>query len=642
MSPFREKISILLHHRFGLVALATFLLLTISLVTRIALLIRSSPEIDFTFTELSGIFFLGLFFDLANASYLVIPFVLFLWFAPAHFFEKNTGRYILYALTFLLAFGLLFNAIAEWLFWDEFNTRFNFIAVDYLVYTNEVLGNIRQSYPVGLIMVLLLAGTGGIIYLLRRVLAHLSSTPLTLRARSTWAIALLALPLITFFTVRVRVHSFSHNAYANELAGNGLYELFSAYRHNELDYEKFYAKIPTRDAFAAVRNLIKTRESEFTSADGLTLERTIRSVAAAKKLNVVMITVESLSADFLGIFGNQQHLTPKLDSLAAHSLVLTQCYATGTRTVRGLEALSLCVPPTPGQSIVRRPNNENLFTLGKVFREKGYDSKFIYGGYGYFDNMSYFFSHNGYTVVDRRALSADEIDYENVWGVADENLFTLATREIEKTVRAGKPVFAQIMTTSNHRPYTYPEGRIDIPSHTNREGAVKYTDYAIGKFIREARTKPWFDSTLFVIVADHCASSAGTTELPVNKYHIPVLIYSPAFIRPGKMERFISQIDLGPTLLGMLHFSYTSKFFGYDIFQLEPGRERLFISTYQNLGYLQNNSFVLLAPHRRIMSFTPDFATGNVTTAPRDSAAVRDAVVWYQTASYSFKNGLMK
>ncbi len=223
-------------------------------------------------------------------------------------------------------------------------------------------------------------------------------------------------------------------------------------------------------------------------------------------------------------FGNTEGITPFLDSLAGESLMFTQLYATGTRTVRGLEALSLCVPPTPGQSIVRRPGNEDLFSIGKVFREKGYTTEYIYGGYSYFDNMGYFFSHNGYRVVDRSALKDEEIDYENIWGVADENLFDLTLRELDQKTSSG-PVFAHVMTTSNHRPFTYPAGRIDIPSRTNRSGAVKYTDYAVGRFIREARKHDWFDNTMFVIVADHCASSAGKTELPVSKYHIPMLIY---------------------------------------------------------------------------------------------------------------------
>ncbi len=234
-----------------------------------------------------------------------------------------------------------------------------------------------------------------------------------------------------------------------------------------------------------------------------------------------------------------------------------------------------------------------------MFNEKGYVSEFIYGGYSYFDNMGYFFENNGYNLVDRSALKEEEIDYENIWGVADENLFELALKQID--AQAGKQkVFAHVMTTSNHRPYTYPSGRIDIPSHTSRSGAVKYTDYAIGKFIREASRKPWFSNTVFVIVADHCASSAGKTDLPVNKYHIPMLMYSPGNITPGTMDRLMSQIDIGPTLLGLLNFSYTSNFYGFDMYKLEPGRERAFISTYQNLGYIRRGELVVLSPQSKV------------------------------------------
>ena len=280
--------------------------------------------------------------------------------------------------------------------------------------------------------------------------------------------------------------------------------------------------------------------------------------------------------------------------------------------------------------------------MGRVFKEKGYQSKFIYGGYGYFDNMGYFFENNDYQVVDRNKIAKKDIDYENIWGVADENLLTLATKEIEKTIKSGKPVFAHIMTTSNHRPFTYPNGRIDIPSHTSREGAVKYTDYAIGKFINEAKTKPWFKNTLFVIVADHCASSAGKADLPVNKYLIPLLIYSPGNIKPAQINRLMSQIDLGPTILGLLNFSYTSKFFGYDIFKLEEGRERAFISTYQSLGFIRHDSLVILKPQRIVTTFLPDFKDGTAKPSQSSETLTSEAVSWYQTASYQFKNKLMK
>ena len=628
--------------RMGLIFLLAAILITISTLTRIAFLVKSGSEVEFSALNLLGIFLVGWFFDLVNALYFIIPLAIYLWLVPSKLFRMPWHRYVLYSLFFIFTSLLLFNATSEWFFWDEFNTRFNFIAVDYLVYTTEVIGNVQQSYPMEWIaVIIILISTLTIAFLSKRI-KDTSLVIMAFRQRSKYMLIYTMLLVLVFYSVSINLHRFSRNTYVNELAGNGLYELFAAYRNNELNYDQFYKRLPNEEALELIKKQITTPESTFIDSSKPGVVRKIVNEGPENKLNVVLIGIESFSADFMGIFGNEKNLTPQLDSLARHSLVFSNLYATGTRTVRGLEALSLCVPPTPGQSIVRRPNNENLFSLGEVFEGKGYESKYIYGGYGYFDNMNYFFANNGYEVVDRTALTDEEIDYENIWGVADENLFTLAMKEIDKTTNQNKPIFAQIMTTSNHRPYTYPEGRIDIPSHTGRDGAVKYTDYAIGKFIRESRLKPWFSNTIFVIVADHCASSAGKTELPIDKYHIPMLIYSPAHVIPGKMKRLMSQIDIGPTVLGMLNFSYTSKFFGYDIFKLEEGRERAFISTYQKLGYIKGGMMVILSPQKKFEMVALEESAMKNNNSNTNEVLLNEAIAWYQYASFMFNNGMMK
>lgn len=578
-------------------------------------------------------------YDLVNAGYFLAFPLLLVWFIPQRYLNKKFGNLFMNNLFFLLTFILLFNGIAEYFFWDEFNSRFNFIAVDYLVYTTEVVGNIRQSYPIEWILAGLLLLTTSLTLLLKpaKNISHQNS-PLELKP----LLVVLSFPALCFLLLSNEKHQFSSNNFANELAGNGMYELFAAYRNNQLNYEQFYPHLTNEEALRFVnRNLSATGSSS--QIDRYSIKHDVFNTLPERKLNVILISVESLSAEFLTQFGSSRNITPNLDSLTHHSLSFTNLYATGTRTVRGLEALSLAIPPTPGQSIVRRPNNEHLFSLATVFNEKGYESKFIYGGYGYFDNMNYFFENNGYTVVDRTSLEESEIDYENIWGVADENLFTLALREIDKTTNTHKPVFAHIMTTSNHRPYTYPEGRIDIPSHTSRAGAVKYTDYAIGKFIQEASTKEWYKNTLFVITADHCASSAGKTELPVEKYKIPLLIFSPQWAEARVENRLMSQIDIAPTLLGILHFNYMSKFFGYNLFETQPGGERAFISTYQTLGYLKKDSLVILTPKRNPAVWIVDKNNKPTSLLPEGNyQAVREAISWYQAASYEFTHDKLK
>ncbi len=628
-----------------LVILLVALVVAFSLTTRIALLVFSAASFDFTFRNLIGVITIGIFFDLVNASYFVLPLLVFLWLMPERVYQKKWNRVVLFSLFFLFTSVLLFNAAAEGFFWDEFNTRFNFIAVDYLVYTTEVIGNIRQSYPIEWIIVAILTLSFLVTYVLRNFILYTAPAPIPFRKRTPWFLSYLSIPMVSFFFVDSRLHHFSNNSYANELAGNGMYELFAAYRNNELDYDQFYPHLNEKQANQNIFSMLHSSVGDIAQPGTSSIIHKVKHSGPEKKLNVVLISVESLSASFLNSFGGDKNITPYLDSLSQHSLLFTNLYATGTRTVRGLEALSLAVPPTPGQSIVRRPNNEHLFTLANVFNEKGYESKFIYGGYGYFDNMSYFFENNGYTVVDRSALADEEIDYENIWGVADENLFTLALREIDATTSQNKLSFTHILTTSNHRPYTYPEGRINIPSHTGREGAVKYTDYAINKFLNDASRKDWYANTLFIIVADHCASSAGKTELPIEKYHIPMIIFSPGNIHSGKQDRLMSQIDIAPTILGLLNFSYTSKFFGYDIFTLPKGKERAFISTYQLLGYMKQDSLVILAPNKPAevyLTGNKNEIVRNIPTRESASAIANEAITWYQGASNAFKDGALK
>lgn len=629
----------IIQHRFGLIALTTLNLIVIATVTRIVLLFYSFNEIPHQGWPILEMFFIGLFFDLVAGSYYSIPLVLLLLLVPNRWINFRAVRWAIGTIIFLNMSLLVIDSIGEFLFWNEFNTRYNFIAVDYLVYTNEVVGNITQSYSVEWISVLALLATLICFALLFKSIKIISSKPLAFKARLAWALSLFTLPVLSFTLVSNQLHHFSTNAYLNELAGDGIYELFAAYRNNELSYDQFYKKIDIDQAFKIVRNQLEPDESKYISA-GRSITRKIAAKGPEKRMNVVLISVESFSASFMAAFGNKDNITPHLDSLAKKGILFRNLYATGTRTVRGLEALSLCIPPTPGQAIVRRPDNGQLYTMGSVFRSKGYDSKFIYGGYGYFDNMQIFFEGNNYEVDDRTKIPDDSIDYENIWGVADENLFELAISEIDKSYRDEKLVFAHIMTTSNHRPFTYPDGRIDIPSHTSRNGAVKYTDYAINQFLKTASKKSWYNNTLFVVVADHCASSAGKTDLPIDRYLIPMIIFSPGFVEPGSIDYMMSQIDVGPTILGLLNISYTSRFMGTDVFHTPEENRHAFISTYQLLGFLKEKSLVVLEPKKKSRYLVIDEA-GNPSEVPPIKTTEHEAIAWYQVASYLFTNHLL-
>lgn len=608
------------------------------LLTRLILMAEVATSQGVELDAALFVLLVGSFYDVVFLLYaaLVIWFLLLL--LPWRWLPRLSFRWGLH-LGWVISFFLMgFVAVAEYLFWDEFGVRFNFIAVDYLIYSKEVVDNVRQSYPLGGIftglgLLALLLG-----WLLTPGLRWVQAAPSAALAWRAWvALALLLSSVMLVFAVgQDGPGRREENTYHRELASNGPYQFFAAFRNNEIDYPQFYAVIPEDEVAVRLRQEVGAEMTDFVASEGLDIRRKIDNPGPAKRLNVILVTIESLSAKYLGSFGDTRGLTPNLDRLRTDSLFFSHFYATGTRTDRGLEAITLSIPPTPGRSIVKRIGRESGYaSLGYQFQRQGYDTAFVYGGRGYFDNMNAFFSGNGYRIIDQNSVAPDEIHFENAWGMSDEDLYAQAIKQADLDHASGKPFFLQLMTTSNHRPYTYPEGRIDIPSGSGREGAVKYTDYAVGEFLRQAKTKPWFDHTVFVFVADHNAGSAGKQDLPIENYRIPLFVYSPANIPAAEVSTVASQIDLAPTLLGLLQFDYTSSFFGRDLLSGLSLPGRAVIGNYQHLGLYDGEHLFILSPRQGVRDVTPE--EGRTVRASLDEPGIRRAVAYYQGASTLFR-----
>src|SRR6266702_178146 len=627
-------------NRFHMLYTLWMIIVVFSVVTRTILLVKSFPQLDLSLLLLMKIYAVGFFFDCVTFTYFAIPLVLISIILPDRVFNSTFFRACAYTAGFVFTYLMLFNVVAEYTFFDEFATRFNFIAVDYLIYTNEVIRNIRESYPVNAILGVLLLLNVFAFLPVKKLLSLSFSHKSTIGGRLKIGGVFLLLPILSFFAVDLSFTQISPNNYADELSGNGIYDLFSAFRNNELDFNKFYVTRKDKEVLAHLRRLLQEKSSRFVSNDGPSVSRLVQAGGAEKRLNIVLVVEESLSAEYLTSFGNDKGLTPNLDRLAKESLFFTHLYATGTRTVRGLEALTLSMPPLPGTSIVKRPKNENFVSWGSIMKEKGYDNKFIYAGHGYFDNMNYFYENNGFASVDRTNFAKDEITFTNAWEVCDEDLFLKVIKEGDLSYVNKKPFFSVVMTTSNHRPFTYPDAKIDIPSHTGRDGGVKYADYAIGRLLAEAKKKPWFNDTIFVIVADHCAGSAAKLALPIKNYEIPLFIYAPAIIKPQVIDRMMSQIDVAPTLLGLLNFSYTSSFIGKDILTGDAWSERAFISTYQKLGFIHDDKLLVLGPKKEADYFSFVRKDGATTVLKPQEDLLMDALAYIQGTNYIYKNRL--
>jgi phosphoglycerol transferase MdoB-like AlkP superfamily enzyme len=623
--------------RFAILGLFFVINLVSFALLRIALLVKQWADIDTPIVQILYAFVMGVIYDSAFYAYLLIPFTLYLIVMPQRWYAHSINK-IISAIFFLISlYGLFFLILAEWTFWDEFGVRFNFIAVDYLIYTHEVVQNIVESYPLGKLLTSIFIITVSVFWIVSHHFAVTFHNKETFSRRIKIAGFLLLLPVVSYFSLHRTTYQFSQNTYLNEIATNGGYQFFSAFRNNELNYRQFYRLADD----AQLSQKIKTQLS-VTNESLYDIKRQITADEPEKKLNIILITVESLSADYLTKFGNKNKITPFMDNWFQDGALFTNFYATGTRTIRGLEALTLSIPPTAGQSIVKRPDNERLFNLGHVLQERGYDTAFLYGGMGYFDNMNAFYEGNGYRIVDQNQFTSEEVTFKNAWGVSDDIIFNRTIKEADNDFSQDKPFFFQIMTTTNHRPYSYPEGKIDIPSGKSREGAVKYTDYAIQEFIKTAKTKPWFDNTIFVMVADHCAGSARKTDLPVDKYHIPLFIYAPKHVPAVENTTLSSQIDVAPTLLGLLNLRYESQFYGQDILKTAPEKGRALISNYQKLGLFKDNKLVYLSPQQKIDVVDDPMGEHHSVAPETQTDLVNDVMSYYQSADYIWTHRLSR
>ncbi|MDP2160247.1 MAG: LTA synthase family protein [Flavobacterium sp.] len=632
--------------------------LIVSQLVRVTFFIWQYDEVSFNLFTLLGTLLTGLFFDFGTVSFIAFPAIIYYTIFPNKWINSWVDKILIWFFTFLTIFILVFVFFAEITFWDEFKTRFNFIAVDYLIYTHEVVANIEQSYPLPLLISGVLISTFLILFIFykRKYFQNTFTQKASLKQRLV--VLATAFTSCLFFTLFITNNQaeWSSNRYNAEISKSGIYSFFAAFRNNQMKYDEFYTSIDNDKAFTIVRNKLKEENSRFKN-NNLSIHRTILDTTKNDEphKNVVFILVESLSGSFMKEFGNEKNITPFLDSLAQKSIFFDNLYATGTRTVRGMEAVTLCIPPTPGQSIVKRPENQNLFTVSNVFKSKGYNSNFFYGGDGYFDNMNAYFGGNGFTIYDRgrgsvlsdkikttrNNINDDEVTFENAWGICDDDIYSKMLKVADEHYNSNKPFFNFVMTTSNHRPYTYPDNAIDIPSGTGREGAVKYTDYALKKMFEKAKNKPWFKNTVFIIIADHCASSAGKDEIDVANYHIPAFIVNLPEYQNQKIKKQCSQIDIFPTFFSLLHWNYESDFFGNNILA-STFEERVLLGTYRKLVLMKKDQVMVLSDQKKQNFYKWNKLDNSLNTIPLEMSFLNETISWYQTADYLFTHKLLK
>ena len=497
---------------------------------------------------------------------------------------------------------VLFMEISTPSFVLQFDSRPNILFVEYLNHPREVSATLWAAYRLPLIIATVIL-SGAALVLLR-----------AFRIQTARVQAIGALPMMLLFPLLLIVclglvrstldhrpvnpstAALSSDPLVNDLALSSAYTvLYAMYEtRHENDGGIRYARMSDDEVFDAVRESMHVAGGDFTSAELPTLHTQHGALQSEHPKNLVIIIEESLGAEFVGALGGLP-LTPNLDALSGHGIWFENLYATGTRSVRGLEAIVSGYTPTPARSVVKLPKSQrDFFTLAALLSRQGYDTSFIYGGEAQFDNMRRFFVNNGFQRV------IDEKDYEDPefvgsWGVSDEDLFMRAHEEFKQA--GDTPFFSVVFSSSNHSPFQFPDGRIELfdDDKATVNNAVKYADYALGRFFEYARESRYWDDTVFLVVADHNSRVYGDEIIPIERFHIPGLILG-GDIEPGRIETIASQIDLGPTLLSMIGIDAEHPMIGRDLTVAAntdgPGRAIMQFNTTQ--AYMEGDHVIVM------------------------------------------------
>lgn len=587
------------------------------------------------FSTLGSISFLGLRMDLAAASWYFLPAVIWFTLIPSRFFNSKIHRLLLTVALFLFFPIQLFSFRSDYEFFAEFNARFNTVAVDYLIYPHEVFFNLWESYPIVRIVLGCFWGGGFVFTAIWHLKLDMKEDGAPFRHRMAFLFGYLILGLLATQTISIDKTRFSDQRVLNELSSNGQYSFVYSALTRHLDYPAFYRMIDRDEAYDRTRRLINQPDAVFVNKKD-SIQRIIKGKAVGKQWNVVILLMESFGSEFWGVLGRSDTLTPEMDALSKEGILFTNLYASGNRTVRGIEGVLSSFPPLPGDSIVKRHLSDNVASLARTFKTHGYNTVYLYGGRGVFDGMRSYAIRNGF---DRFIEQKDfpNPTFTTIWGVADEDLYRRGVDELRALHDQNTPFFATFLSVSNHKPYTYPKGRIpENPDQHSRSHAVKYTDWALGEFFRLAKKEKFYEDTIFIVVADHGARVYGSQSIPIGSYKIPMVILGNVVRKASRVEILGGSLDVGPTILGLTGLTYKSVFFGRDLFSIADKDAWAVMHHNRDVGLYRDGRLVVLGLNKTVEFYELSaekkdlVPLHNVTEKERELE--KDAIALFQVA----------
>ncbi len=593
------------------------------------------------------LFLIGLRFDLILMSYIAFLPAVLVSLLPDSILKHFKKFFNFYFIFFLFLFLLMELSTLDFI--NQYDTRPNRLFLDYLIYPKEVVGTLLKSYLPSLIITTILLG-------IALFFAFKHGKKIFYPIDFKYKTKLILFPVVAFFlffgargslTSKRPINAsnaiFCSDQMTNSLGLNSLYTVaFAAYSmKNEGDVKK-YGKMDELEAYTRVKKYMDVSQFIPGEVPFLHLQK---PDAPQPKYNVVIFLQESLGAEYVGCL-NGLPLTPELDKLSKEGLLFTNLYCTGTRSVRGIEQVTAGFLPNPSESIVKLGGSQQgFFTLADAFGRQNYDTSFIYGGMANFDNMASFFNGNGFkNIIDETDFDKDGKKYamKGTWGYCDEDLAVKAN-EYYKNLR-NKPFFSLMFSTSNHEPFEFPDGRIQLyeqPKNTVHN-AMKYADFSIGKFFELAKKEAYFKNTIFVVIADHNTRTYGKNLVPVNKFHIPALIIAPNVEKGITYDNLASQMDIPSTVLALSGITTKTPMPGRNLLKLpKETKGRTIMLFHETYAFRVEDDIVILNPNATPLQFKVKSDTELIPVALNEELA-KDALAHIVASSNLYKKRVYK
>ena len=549
-------------------------------------------------------FIYGLRMDTITASVLLVIPAILLTLTPK-LLQDLTNIFLKYYWLIIISF-LLYIEIATFPFIAQYDVRPNYLFVEYLDYPQEVFSMIFADYKIELSIAFLFISTYIYRYLKNFRIDGLDKLfKIKYKAR-----AMMLLPIIIILFIGIR-SSFGHrpanisdaiyssNRILNEITKNSLHSIvYAIYVNKKYDSGKIvqqYGKMNINEAIQRVETRLNIKSLDKKSP----LLRDVKTnFKTNNPKNLVIFIQESLGYQFVKTVGGEDGITPNFNKLSKEGILFKDLYSNGTRSIRGIAGVVSGNFSIPGKGVIKRNKSQkDYFTIAKLLKPFGYHTSFIYGGESRFDNMRGWFLGNGFDEV------IDEPKFENpsfigTWGVCDEDLIIRANQEYKKLYLKKKKFASVIFSTSNHTPFDFPDNKIDLIKDIDKKSvknAVKYADFAIGKFIELAKKEKYYKNTIFVVIADHNVRVYGDDIIPVNMFHIPALILGKN-IQHIDYDNISTQPDVLATALDLIGLDLQYPIMGNSIFSDKK----------QNLAFMQFNNYYALRVDNNIAILRPN------------------------------------